>query len=202
MRQEGMKAYRGYDGKLRLFRPWLNCKRMQVSNECVGLPSVNPSELLELIVTFVSVECPRWLPDPGSSLYLRPSMVGTGSTVGIEKPSEALFFLFAALFPQKNNSGGVPPGVKLLASSPDRIRAWPGGFGYAKVIDTVSPILDPRAEWFWRSVPAMAPRCPSRLGQGKAAARQPSGCLEMMSRSRNAVGAISSSSGSRKIRTS
>lgn len=44
-----MKVYRGYDHKLRLFRPLLNCSRLQASNARVSLPPFNPEKLLELI---------------------------------------------------------------------------------------------------------------------------------------------------------
>ncbi|GFG01275.1 branched-chain-amino-acid aminotransferase, cytosolic [Aspergillus udagawae] len=122
---EGLKVYRGWDGKLRLFRPWLNCQRMLRSNAYVGLPSFSVDELLTLLATFARIECPHWLPHPGSSLYLRPSMIGTGSALGMQKPAEALFFLFGALFPQSTGNQCA----NLLASSPDQVRAWPGGFG-------------------------------------------------------------------------
>ncbi|KAF9880696.1 branched-chain amino acid cytosolic [Colletotrichum karsti] len=136
---EGMKAYRGYDNKLRLFRPRLNCARMLKSNSRVGLPSFDPEHLLEVISAFLSTECPRWLPHQGSNIYIRPAMIGSGSALGINQPPEALFFLFAALFPQ---SSGLPhPGIKLLASSPEHIRAWPGGFGSAKVGASYGPAM-------------------------------------------------------------
>ena len=126
-----MKAYRGLDGKLRLFRPWLNCSRLKMSNERVCLPTFDPDELLQLISAFLRVEGRRWLPDAGSDFYLRPFIVGTGSSLGIQSPAEALLHLIAVLFPQRR---GPPTGSKLIASSGDQIRAWPGGFGYAKVI--------------------------------------------------------------------
>ncbi|KAL2878526.1 hypothetical protein SGCOL_006236 [Colletotrichum sp. CLE4] len=137
---EGMKAYRGHDSKLRLFRPDLNCARLLKSNARVGLPSFNPSALLQIITNFLATECPRWLPDPGTNLYIRPAMVGSGSALGINQPPEALFFLFAALFPQAS-SGQPHPGIKLLASSPEHIRAWPGGFGSAKVGANYGPAM-------------------------------------------------------------
>ncbi|UQC85791.1 uncharacterized protein CLUP02_11290, partial [Colletotrichum lupini] len=141
---EGMKAYRGHDNKLRLFRPDLNCARLLKSNARVGLPSFNPSALLAIITTYLGTECPRWLPDPGTNLYVRPAMVGSGSALGINQPPEALSFLFAALFPQSLGGGSTNaphPGIKLLASSPEHIRAWPGGFGSAKVGANYGPAM-------------------------------------------------------------
>ncbi|KAJ5492414.1 aminotransferase [Penicillium expansum] len=101
---EGMKVYRGYDQKLRLFRPWLNCKRLSKSNARVCLPDFDQQALLKIISSYLAVECARWLPEPGSNLYVRPAMIGSGSTLGIQRPPEALFFLFGALFPSQLGS--------------------------------------------------------------------------------------------------
>ncbi|GKT97693.1 branched-chain amino acid cytosolic aminotransferase [Colletotrichum tofieldiae] len=133
---EGMKAYRGYDNKLRLFRPQLNCARLIKSNARVCLPTFCPEQMLELIASYLAVEC--------SNLYVRPAVIGSGSALGIQKPPEALFFLFAVAFPQ---SSGLPhPGIKLLASDPDQIRAWPGGFGSAKVGASYGPAMVAQAK--------------------------------------------------------
>ncbi|KAH6889407.1 aminotransferase [Thelonectria olida] len=136
---EGLKAYRGVDNKLRLFRPQLNCARMLTSNARVALPSFDPKGLLDVIAAFLATECKRWLPEPGTNLYVRPSMIGSGEALGISVPAEALFFLFAALFPQASKAPS--PGIKLLASTPDLIRAWPGGFGNAKVGASYGPAM-------------------------------------------------------------
>lgn len=133
-----MKVYRGYDNKIRLFRPRLNCERLIKSNARVCLPSFNPERLLEILTAYLAIECRRWLPEPGSNLYVRPAMIGSGSALGIQKPPEALFFLFAALFPQSSRSS---PGIKLVASDSEYIRAWPGGFGSAKVGASYGPAM-------------------------------------------------------------
>ncbi|KAH7120634.1 aminotransferase [Dactylonectria macrodidyma] len=141
---EGMKVYRGYDDKLRLFRPWLNCKRLAKSNARVCLPDFDQDALLRIISSFLAIECRRWLPDQGSNLYVRPAMIGSGSALGIQRPPEALFFLFAALFPQASKTPS--PGIKLLASDPELIRAWPGGFGSAKVGASYGPAMIAQAK--------------------------------------------------------
>lgn len=125
---EGLKAYRGFDGSLRLFRPSRNAARMVVSSTRIALPSCSPSALEELIKVLISHDAPKWLPKPGTCLYLRPTMIGTGRALGVQKPKEAMLFILAAVFPVLD----AKP-MKLLASREDSIRAWPGGFGYAKV---------------------------------------------------------------------
>jgi branched-chain amino acid aminotransferase len=76
---EGMKMYRGYDGKLRLFRPDANCRRMLMSSTRIALPGFDPKELEKLIIAMISVDGRKWLPRPGTFLYLRPTMIGSGA---------------------------------------------------------------------------------------------------------------------------
>jgi branched-chain amino acid aminotransferase len=70
-------------------------------------------------------------------LYLRPAIIGNGEQIGVTAPSEVLMFIIAVSWPDLSSGtrpGTLPkpPGLKLLASKSD-VRAWPGGFGYAKV---------------------------------------------------------------------
>jgi branched-subunit amino acid aminotransferase/4-amino-4-deoxychorismate lyase len=53
-----MKVYRGYDGKLRLFRPDKNCARFVMSSARVALPTFNPLELEKLLKAFMKVDGP------------------------------------------------------------------------------------------------------------------------------------------------
>ncbi|KAJ5032800.1 uncharacterized protein L3040_009392 [Drepanopeziza brunnea f. sp. 'multigermtubi'] len=135
---EGMKVYRGYDGKLRIFRPDKNCARLVMSSGRVALPPFDPRELEKLLKAFLKVDGPKWLPKsrPGNFLYIRPAMIGNGPEINPTAPSECLLFIVAVAWPDfsATRPGAVekPPGLKLLASKSD-VRAWPGGFGYAKV---------------------------------------------------------------------
>lgn len=125
---EGMKAYRGSDGTLRIFRPTKNTARMLVSTNRISLPSFSPSALEELIKILLATDGPKWIPECGSFLYVRPTMIGTGGALGVHKPREAMLFIILGQFPVLYEKP-----LKLLASGEDYIRAWPGGFGYAKV---------------------------------------------------------------------
>jgi branched-chain amino acid aminotransferase len=100
---------------------------MLLSSQRVALPSFSPNAFEELCKILVSYECKKWLPEPGNFMYLRPTLIGTGRSVGMQKPTEAMFFIL--LSDMKKLDGPM----KLLASKEDTIRAWPGGFGYAKV---------------------------------------------------------------------
>ncbi|MCJ1266922.1 hypothetical protein MMC22_006807 [Lobaria immixta] len=164
---EGMKIYRGYDSRIRLFRPDRNCRRMLGSATRIALPGFDPKELQQLIEDLVSVDSPKWLPKsrPGSFLYLRPTMIASAAALGVQKPKEALLFIIACCFPslsepteavtpspiQLGNGNGVAqekkkPGLKLLASKDDMVRAWPGGFGNAKVGANYGPSLIAQGE--------------------------------------------------------
>lgn len=71
-----MKAYRGIDGKIRLFRPEMNMERMNASAIRSGLPNFNGDELVKCIKRLVSID-QEWVPHlEGSSLYIRPTLIG------------------------------------------------------------------------------------------------------------------------------
>ena len=93
-------------------------------------------------------------------MYLRPTMIATAAALGVQKPKEALLYIIACCFPSFDTPSGTAgpngnmiqqpskarPGLKLLASKEDTVRAWPGGFGYAKVGANYGPSLMAQAE--------------------------------------------------------
>ncbi|KAG8352433.1 hypothetical protein FVEN_g9492 [Fusarium venenatum] len=137
---EGMKVYRGFDGKLRLFRPERNAKRLVMSSQRVSLPGFDEEELVKLIKALVRLDCPRWLTKdkPGKFLYIRPAVIGNGRQIGIQIPAEATIIILMVSWPDYSSETppGAPPkqhGLRLLTSENGSARAWPGGFGYAKI---------------------------------------------------------------------
>ena len=78
-------------------------------------------------------------------MYLRPTLIATEAQLGISLPKEALLFIIAVPWPDavkaKQAEGKPLPGLKLLASGEDTVRAWPGGFGYAKLGANYGPSL-------------------------------------------------------------
>lgn len=125
----------------------------------ISLPAFPPSELQKLIETLVAVDGEKWLPKsrPGTFLYLRPTMIANGTSLGVQKPTEALLYIIACCFPnldtgtRPNKLDSSPrvdqkPGLKLLASKEDTVRAWPGGFGYVKVGANYGPSLIAQGE--------------------------------------------------------
>lgn len=137
---EGLKAYRGFDGKLRLFRPDCNAQRFLMSSTRISLPGFPPAEVERLIIALMAVDGPKWLPRdrPGSFLYIRPAMIGTHQQLGVQAPKEALLFITVSFMPRMD---APPGGMKLHTSPEDMVRAWVGGFGYAKVGANYGPSL-------------------------------------------------------------
>ncbi|ATY58517.1 Branched-chain amino acid aminotransferase II [Cordyceps militaris] len=137
---EGLKVFRGYDGGLRVFRPDRNCVRMNMSASRISLPTFPPAELEKLILALLEVDGPRWLPrdKPGNFLYLRPTLIGTQSQLGVQAPKEAMLYIIVTYMPRMDSP---PGGMRLHTSPEDMVRAWVGGFGYAKVGANYGPSL-------------------------------------------------------------
>ncbi|KAI3573476.1 aminotransferase [Fusarium oxysporum f. sp. albedinis] len=142
---EGLKAYRGYDGALRLFRPDCNGERLAMSAQRASLPPYPPDQLKYLIAKLMEIDGHRWLPKdrPGHYVYIRPAIIGIGKKLGFKIPDEALLFIIATPYADLNKTrDGKPLTLKLLTSPPDAIRAWPGGYGYAKLGANYGPSLE------------------------------------------------------------
>lgn len=148
---EGLKLYRGHDGKLRLFRPGQNCQRMALSAARIALPVPDPAQLEELIVRLASVDGTKWLPSnthKGKFLYVRPTLIADDATLGVQRPQKALLYVILTLFPDLSDPSALSAaaddgirGLRLLASREDTVRAWPGGFGSAKLGANYGPTL-------------------------------------------------------------
>jgi branched-chain amino acid aminotransferase len=90
-----MKAFRGKDDKVRLFRMCDNAKRLQSTCDAILMPQM-PVDLFSTMVKKVVKLNDRFVPpyDSGASLYIRPLMIGTGARVGVHPADEYLFIIF------------------------------------------------------------------------------------------------------------
>ncbi|KAH7731843.1 CRE-BCAT-1 protein [Aphelenchoides avenae] len=80
---EGMKAYRGVDNRIRLFRPEMNMARMRRTAARSSLPDFDPEELIKVICDLVQLD-KEWVPySTTGSLYIRPTMIATDPTLGV-----------------------------------------------------------------------------------------------------------------------
>ena len=92
---EGLKAFRGKDGKVRIFRMKDNALRMQDSSAGTMMAQV-PVELFEEAVLKVVKLNERFVPpyESGASLYIRPVLFGSGPQVGVKPAEEYMFIIF------------------------------------------------------------------------------------------------------------
>lgn len=73
---EGMKAYRGEDGRIRVFRPNMNMQRMNITAFRTGLPTFMATDLIHCMNRLISID-QEWVPHTnGASLYIRPTLIG------------------------------------------------------------------------------------------------------------------------------
>lgn len=126
---EGLKAYRGQDGAIYLFRPHENIKRMNASAERLCMPQIDENLFLEAMKKLVILER-DWIPHgAGTSMYIRPTMIATEAALGVHPAGEYLFFIVVgpvgAYYPQ-----GFSP-TKMYVSE-EYVRAVRGGIGHVK----------------------------------------------------------------------
>lgn len=126
---EGLKAYKDKQGRTRLFRPDLNMARMIRGAQRMAFPTFEGDELIELIKELLRVD-ERWMPtEPGTSMYIRPTMIGTRASLGVGPSTEVLLFVIMSPVAKYYSSGAKP--VSLLCSE-NHVRAWPKGTGDCK----------------------------------------------------------------------
>lgn len=126
---EGLKAYRGKENRIFLFRPADNLRRMNVSAERMCMPQLPVDTVMEGLRTLIRTD-QDWVPNtPGASLYIRPTMVATEAGLGVKPAREYLFFIITspvgAYYPE-----GFNP-VRIYVTD-KYVRAVPGGVGHVK----------------------------------------------------------------------
>ena len=128
---EGLKAYRGKDGKVRLFRWEENWKRLQKSAEAILMQPV-PKEIFKEACFKAIQYNAEYIPPygTGGSLYLRPMLVGSGAKVGVSPADEYLFLVFVSPVGPYFKEGFKPVKMQLAR---DFDRAAPLGTGHVKV---------------------------------------------------------------------
>ncbi len=128
---EGLKAFKGKDGKIRIFRMRENALRLQSS--CRGIMMAElPVELFEEMVLLVVKKNERFVPpyESGASLYIRPLLIGTSAQVGVKPASEYTFLIFVTPVGPYFKEGFKPTPMVILR---EYDRAAPLGTGTFKV---------------------------------------------------------------------
>jgi branched-chain amino acid aminotransferase len=128
---EGLKAYMGKDGKVRLFRWEENAKRLISSADGVKMAQFPVDMFREAIFKVIDLN-KKYMPPYGSgaTLYIRPLLYGSGAEVGVKPASEYTFLVFVTpVGPYFRD--GIKPVNMLICRDVDR--AAPMGTGIYKV---------------------------------------------------------------------
>lgn len=126
---EGMKAYRDEQGKIRLFRPEENFKRMNSSCERMSIPQVDVDYCVEAVRQLVTLE-KDWVPSaPNTSLYIRPFIFATDNHIGVHASHTYLFAIILSPVGPYYATGLAP--VDIMIEEED-VRAVRGGTGFTK----------------------------------------------------------------------
>ena len=126
---DGLKAFRGRDGRVRLFRPQKHVERMNNSARRMCIPPLDPDLALKSLVTLVGIDR-DWVPaSVGHSLYVRPTIIASEPFLGVRPSHSYIYFVIlspvGAYYPE-----GMNP-VKILVVD-KYVRAVEGGVGAAK----------------------------------------------------------------------
>jgi branched-chain amino acid aminotransferase len=128
---EGLKAFRGKDDKVRVFRWDENCKRLHNSADAICCAPVPRDLFKEAICEIVKLN-QHFIPpyETRGSLYLRPLLIGTGARVGVKPADEYLFLVFSTPVGPYFKEGFNPVKMQIVR---DFDRAAPMGTGHVKV---------------------------------------------------------------------
>ena len=127
---EGLKTYKAEDGGLRLFRPDMNAKRTNRTNERICIPPIDEDLYVDAIKAIVGVDR-DWVPDyPGTSLYVRPFIIATEAFLGV-RPAKRFQFIIILSPVGPYYKEGLKP-TKIFVED-EYVRSVKGGTGFAKI---------------------------------------------------------------------
>ena len=126
---EGLKAYRDLKGAVTLFRPWDNMKRMNDTCKRLCIPQFDGDKVLEALYELIRLEA-DWIPtSPGTSLYIRPTIIATDPFLGVRPSETYLFYIILSPVGAYYSSGLKPVNIYV---EKDYIRSAKGGTGSVK----------------------------------------------------------------------
>lgn len=128
---EGLKAFRGKDGKIRIFRMEENARRMISSANGILMAPITEELFVEAVKKAVLLN-KRFVPpmESGASLYIRPLLIGSGPKVGVSPADEFLFLVFVTPVGPYFKEGFKLTNVAIMR---EYDRAAPQGTGNIKV---------------------------------------------------------------------
>jgi branched-chain amino acid aminotransferase len=126
---EGLKAFRGKDGTIRLFRPDKHVARLNRTAEKMCIPTLDPDLVMKSFTTLVDVDR-DWVPSTvGTSLYIRPTIIASEAFLGVRPAKEYLYFVILSPVGAYYPEGMAPVKIKVIDNY---VRAVVGGLGEAK----------------------------------------------------------------------
>lgn len=126
---EGMKAFRSSKGGINLFRPEFHARRLAHGSEKLCIPTIPPDLFINAVETLVKIDS-SWIPQSeGSALYLRPTVIGTESFLGVRPSQKYIFFIITSPVGPYYSEGFNP--VKIWIER-NRVRASVDGLGDIK----------------------------------------------------------------------
>jgi branched-chain amino acid aminotransferase len=127
---EGLKTYKGQDGSIRLFRPDMNAKRTNRTNDRLCIPQIDEAFYVDAIKALVEVER-DWVPDwPDTSLYIRPFIIANEAFLGVRPSKRYLFIIILSPVGPYYKEGLAPTRIFV---EDEYIRSAQGSTGYAKI---------------------------------------------------------------------
>ena len=133
---EGLKAFRGKDNKVRVFRPMENCRRIQESAQGIMMEPITDEKFMEMVEMAVKLN-ERFIPPYGSgaSLYIRPVEIGMTARVGVKPADEYCFIILVTPVGSYFKSGFKPTNICIMREfdrvAPRGTGRWKVGGNYA-----------------------------------------------------------------------
>lgn len=126
---EGLKCYRTNDGRAVLFRPEMNFKRLNTSDERLCIPHIDEELAVKALIELIKTDV-DWIPsEKNTSLYVRPFTLATEPALGVRPAASYKFIIILSPVGAYYKEGLNP--VKICIED-EYVRAMKGGIGFTK----------------------------------------------------------------------
>jgi branched-chain amino acid aminotransferase len=140
---DGLKAFRGADGQIRLFRAQRHAERLNKSARALCIPEMDAGLIRRSFEAIVGVDH-EWVPaTQGTSLYIRPTVIATDVMLGVHPAHSYTYFVICSPVGAYYKEGVKP--VRILATD-NHVRAVQGGLGEAKTAANYAASLSAQQE--------------------------------------------------------
>lgn len=137
---EGVKAYKDENGKVRIFRPEDNWKRLNVSAARMAMPDVPREIFVDGMKALIELD-KNWVPDAyGNSLYIRPFLFATDEYIGVRPATKFTFMIISS-----PSAAYYSKPVSIYVQN-EFVRAFPGGIGFTKAAGNYGASMFPTQE--------------------------------------------------------